>query len=101
MKKLLIIILLLTSCGSNGKVTSEHYVVSYDALQEICSTPPCRGEAFWYENPNGYIDCDIYMLPYEDYARPDLKKPHLTQEEQYLVTLGHEMRHCEEGDWHP
>jgi len=63
--------------------------VTREELQSICDEPPCDGYAEWKVNIDGYL-CDIYLMPYEEYGNNDY----------YNITLGHETRHCKEGNWH-
>ena len=77
-------------------VTKE--VVPLEQLKDMCDDPnTCTAHSDWYE-VEGYKYCTIYMLPYEMYAHN--KSWYLTHHEQYLISYGHEMEHCEKGDWH-
>ena len=51
----------------------------------------CQGYAEWEINEvTSQIDCTIYMPPRETFL----------YQEGYLGLLGHEFKHCVDGDWH-
>ena len=85
-KKLLIacvVIINLVGCG-NGVYVELHHV-STERLASICGD--CNGYAKWDEATN---ECDIYMMHKEEYSSINI----------YHDVLGHELRHCFEGNWH-
>ena len=79
-------ILFMFGCGS-GTVTVMYNEVSNDELQSICPSGDCGGFAEWNFNNS---TCTIWMTSKESYGYESI----------YHEVLGHEMRHCLEGDWH-
>lgn len=92
---LLIIVLLLAACGSNGSYIEPH-VVSEDFLVSMCNST--SGCSEWGKNSDGDKWCNIYLRPYKDYA--NFKDPNHSTEKTYNEVYGHETRHCHEGHFH-
>jgi hypothetical protein len=67
------------------------HTVSREELDNMCDTPTvCSGHASWHETPEGQTVCDIYMLSRTEYPNDGA----------YHLTLGHEFRHCLDGEFH-
>lgn len=85
MKALLSILLLLTSCGWGVSVEIEH--VSQEEIDSLCDEKyRCQAYTTWSD----FGACTIYIKPIEEYD----------SERTYNELLGHELRHCFEGEFH-
>lgn len=88
MKKIIVVLaLLLSACGSGEKLVTLH-VVDRDTIEAMSSVNTV-GYATW-QISEPYDICDIYVLDKNQYESMN----------QYNYVLGHEIRHCFEGDFH-
>lgn len=79
----------IVSCGS-GDVEITILEINKPRMDAMCDEDyECYGYATWGETINGRY-CTIFMLPSSYYPNND----------DYEYVLGHETRHCFEGEFH-
>ena len=83
---LFILMVVLFSCGGHTKI--KYHEVTKQELHNICGSDlGCASiKNLYYE-----IDCDVYMLPEDQYISMDC----------YNAVHEHELKHCYKFHWHP
>lgn len=82
MKYMALLLLFAVGCG-DGLLVQQHTVTRAEMASSF--GPDVRGHAVWDD-----FSCDIFVFIKSEYDSTA----------QYHEVLGHEYRHCVEGDWH-
>ena len=88
----------LAACASPQKAASDNITVVWnrvDDTQQVCQALAGRKEIYairgcskWSDSSSGRV-CNIYA-----------PKPRSEMDNQAFITLGHELLHCFDGNWH-